>query len=287
MGKYFKEYNNKRISKASQLDIEALAGAAIRMAALPPVKIPPAIKQIAPRIKNIFMKPTTLQDKPGGLLPGELGFTGPAGAKAIQPGKAPGAYAAGSFIPGAQGLSKFLKIVPGVGPTLSKVIQSVDFITAAEKYFPRVNQLLSTRYRVMDYNLNPPAQPRQITVTLKQILEGLDQNGIVQIANRELMFSEQNINSILADMQSLDEYAKKWAKIKAIAAASGISIYEAVVEFKAHEKGAQDIREHAKKAGEKAGKASDSKPTQPTKWEDNAAKREQIMKEMFPQGNSK
>lgn len=290
MGKYFKD-NNQRTSKASQSYIESLSERAIRTAApLPP--IPPAVKQLGGKIKgfggqifNRFLKPTTLENR-SSLLSGELGYLNQTTGemKAIQPGKAPGAYAAGSFLPGAQGVSKLLKAIPGVGPTLAKGITALDFITAGEKYFPEVGRLLGQRYLVTDLNAQPPA-PSAIPLTLKQILEGLDANGIVTIGNRDLSFSEANITRILADMQSLDEYAKKWAKIKAIASASGISVYEAFIEWRASQPGQKASREKAKQSGQKAsrppasGTTDSSKPQTREQFDEAAQKK---LKDMFP-----
>jgi len=286
MGKYFKEDNNQRVAKVSKLDIEALAERSIRTAA----SIPPIVKQMGGKLKglggkilNKILKPTTLENRPG-LLPGELGYSSGGVTKAIQPGKAPGAYAAGSFIPGAQGVSKLLKFIPGVGPTLSKILQHADFVTSGEKYFGEVNRLLGQRYLITDLNAAPPA-PTEIRLTLRQILEGLNSEGIVSIANRDLVFTEANIKAILADMQSLDKYAQKWFKIKTNAAALGFVSVDAYIEWAASRPGPTKIREKAQKAGEKAGKSSG--PTKVQTQQEFEAQRNKALNEMFPQGAPK
>jgi hypothetical protein len=257
MGKYFKEYNNQRLSKTSNLDIEALAEKVIRTAA----PIPPVVKQMAGKLWNIsnplwkkIIKPTTLQSRSQGLIPGELGYSAATtGDRAIQPGKAPGAYAAGSFFPGAQGVSKFLNKIPGVGSTVAKIISNVDLITSGEKHLPEVARLLGQRYRVTDLN-GPNQAPYDVNLTLKQILDGLDSNGVVAIGQRQLEFSSSNIIAILADMKKLDEYAIKWAKIKTIAGALGIGIPAAIIEYQSRtDPNRVKRREKSEEAGKKAG----------------------------------
>jgi hypothetical protein len=122
-------------------------------------------------------------------------------------------------------------------------------------------------------------------LTLRQILEGLNAEGIVSISNRNLEFSEASIKAILADMQSLDKYAQKWAKIKAISVASGISIADAYIEWLASQSGPTKIREKAQKAGEKAGKSSG--PTKVQTQQEFEAQRNKALNEMFPQGAPK
>lgn len=264
MGKYFKEDNNKRISKASNLDIEALAEKAIRTAALPKINF----QGIGKGLKNLWnvtnplwnkiIKPTKLETRSQGLVPGELGYSAATtGDRAIQPGKAPGAYAAGSFFPGAQGLSKFLNKIPGVGSTVAKIISHVDFLTSGEKYLGEVGKLLGQRYRVMDLVGGPNNTPQEVNLTLKMILDGLDANGVVTIGNRQLEFSSSNILAILRDMKKLDEYAVKWAKIKALAVSLGIGIPAAINEYESRTnpdnvRRRKESEEAGKKAGQKA-----------------------------------
>jgi len=293
MGKYFKEDNNKRVSKAS-LDVEALAEKAIRTAG--PITVPPIVKQMAGRagqglgkLWNVanplwqkLIKQTNLENRSQGLIPGELGAYDPFGnAAAIQPGKAPGAYSAGSFMPGAQGVSKLLNKIPGIGPTIGKILSSVDFITAGEKHFPEVGRLLGQRYEVTDLKGGPQSTPKVIKLTLKQILDGIDANGVVTIGERELEFSDQAIQSILGDMKKLDAYAVKWAKIKALAVSMGIGIPQAVIQFESGSPERVKRREESKKAGDKAGVSTYKTP------EENKAAVEKAKRDLGIQLNVK
>jgi hypothetical protein len=267
MGKYFKEDNNQRISKASNLNVEALAEKAIRTAAGPInlQGIGQAAKGIGQAAKAIWntanpfwqkiIKPTTLETSIG-LNPGELGFIKPGGgASVIKPGKAPRAYEAGSFAPWMQGLSKLLNNIPGAGK-IAKAITHFDFITSGEKYMPEVTKLLGQEYMVTDLGPGFPYAPKSTKVTLRMIVNGLDSNDVVQIGDKQLAFDEKTALTILADMKKLDEYAVKWAKIKTVIPAAvlavGIPAIHKQLNTPANAKTNKDAAEAGKKAGKKA-----------------------------------
>lgn len=267
MGKYFKEDNNQRVSKAS-LDVEALAEKAIRTAG--PVKIPPFMKQMGtgawqiagkvwhltdPLLKKLLRQTKVedatqiLENELGGAIP-NLGIF-----KSIKPGTAPTAYGRGTFMPYAKGVSKVLNFIPGWGSAAANIINRLEIITGFEQYGGIIPKTLAKKY-TFD-NVTDPNKPQKITRNLRQILEALNSEGQVIMGDLKLEFPLTVAAEILKDMQTLDKQAVKWAKIKALAASLGIGIPAAIIQYESRTnpdnvRRRKESEEAGKKAGQKA-----------------------------------
>lgn len=277
MGKYFKEDNNQRISKAS-LDVEALAEKAIRTAG--PIKIPPFMKQLGtgawqfagkvwhftdPLLKKL-LRQTSVEDATK-ILENELGALDASGVfKSIKPGVAPTAYGRGTFMPYAKGVSKVLNFIPGWGSTAANIINRLDIITGIEQYGGIIPKTLANKY-TFD-NVTDPSKPQKITRNLRQILEALNSEGQVIMGDLKLEFPPVVAAEILRDMQILDAQAVKWLKIKTRVPAAGAAIGFGANEIasrsdpnriKTQQKTQQKAQQERAKAGQTTGGESPEK----------------------------